>query len=84
VNLQATVDVARGFRSPSQVARVITENWCRTELYCLACEGDELAPERANSRACDFTCQNCTERYELKAAKVGAAKGSSIPATPRW
>ncbi len=69
MNLQATVDVARGFRSPSQVARVITENWCRTELYCLACEGDELAPERANSRACDFTCQNCTERYELKSGK---------------
>jgi type II restriction enzyme len=70
VNLQATVDLARGFRSPSQVARVITENWCRTQLYCLACDGDELAAEQPNSRACDFTCPTCTERYELKSSKA--------------
>jgi len=69
VNLQANIDLARAFASPSQSARIINEDWCRRELYCPACTSNQLSQCGPNTRACDFTCTNCAERFELKSGK---------------
>lgn len=56
-------------QSKSQIARVITEDWCRRELYCLACEEEHFEPTPAGSPACDFICPACKENYELKSCR---------------
>lgn len=60
------LSIAEGYKSPSQVARVVTEGWAAANLYCAACPADSLKATRANSNACDFSCPRCAERYELK------------------
>ena len=69
MNLQANVALSGGFKSPTQVARIVSEDWCRRELYCPACAAVQLTQCGPNTRACDFTCANCGERFELKSGK---------------
>ena len=69
MNLQANRALSVGFKSPTQVARIISEDWCRRELYCPACVAAQLTQCNPNTRACDFTCTNCAERFELKSGK---------------
>ncbi len=69
MNLQGRIELAAHLRSASQVAKVITEDWCNRELYCPVCDSERLLQERPNSRACDFTCAQCRERFELKSGR---------------
>lgn len=69
MNLQGRIELAAHLRSASQVAKVITEDWCNRELYCPVCDSERLLQERPNSRARDFTCACCRERFELKSGR---------------
>ena len=69
MNLQGRSELAARLRSPSQIAKVITEDWCNRELYCPVCDSERLFQECPNTRACDFTCTSCRERFELKSGK---------------
>ena len=60
------INLARGYKSPSQRARVVTEGWAAEELYCPACSQERLAPFPPNTRAIDFECQRCKQSYQLK------------------
>jgi len=68
MNLQCDINLAAGYKSRSQIARVISEDWCRRELYCPACDSDGLAPTRPNSRVRDFSCPSCNQFFELKSS----------------
>lgn len=61
--------LSKGYKSPSQITRVITEAWGSDNLFCLRCESDELRPLSANSRTADFSCLICESKYQLKASK---------------
>jgi type II restriction enzyme len=69
MNLQFTAQVAAAYGSGSQAARALSEDWCRRELYCPACDSDRLLQSRANTPAVDFTCPQCKQSYELKSSK---------------
>src|SRR5271170_1223403 len=69
MNLQFTTQVAAAYASGSQVARALSEDWCKRELYCPACDSDRLLQSRPNTPAVDFTCPRCTQSYELKSSK---------------
>ncbi len=69
MNLQGRIELAAHLHSASQVAKVVTEDWCNRELYCPVCDSERLIQERPNSRACDFTCATCCERFELKSGR---------------
>jgi len=69
MKLNGRIELANHLRSPSQIARVITEDWCANEMYCPACVSDRICRTRAGSPACDFTCPSCSERFELKSCK---------------
>ena len=69
MNLQCRAQVAAVFKSGSQVARALTEDWCRRELYCPACDSDKLLQSRPNTPAADFTCPRCTQLFELKSSR---------------
>ena len=58
------------FESPSQSARVWTENWAERELYCPACGADRLQAYPNNAPVADFFCGSCSEDYELKSQKT--------------
>jgi type II restriction enzyme len=57
------------FESPSQKARIWTEDWVRTRLYCPNC-GEPRFGQFANNRpVADFHCTSCSEEFELKSQK---------------
>lgn len=61
---------SRGLKSKSQIARVVTEEWAAANLYCVACNANGLAPTPNNTKAVDFTCNQCGGGYQLKSSRV--------------
>jgi type II restriction enzyme len=70
MNLQCRVELGHAYKAGSQIARVISEDWCRRELYCAACDSDSLLPSRANTPAVDFSCPGCNQSFQLKSLKA--------------
>jgi type II restriction enzyme len=69
MNLQCRIDLASGYKAGSQIARVLSEEWCRRELYCPACDCDQLSQSQPNSPAVDFSCAKCEQLFQLKSLK---------------
>jgi len=65
--LNLPVEVARGYKSLSQKARVITEAWTERNMYCPACMSNRLQRLRAGVEATDFVCGRCDSGFQLKA-----------------
>ena len=57
-----------GYRSASQLARVVTEQWTLTNFYCASC-GAGLSPYPASTPLYDFHSPECKERLQLKASQ---------------
>jgi type II restriction enzyme len=70
MNLQCTVELGRAYKSGSQIARVISEDWCGRELYCPACDSDQLRPAKINNPAVDFVCPVCGQPFQLKSLRA--------------
>jgi type II restriction enzyme len=58
------------YRSKAQIARVVTENWCATSMYCPACSSNALASTANNCPGIDFNCPKCGLSYQLKSSKT--------------
>ena len=61
------IGIATGYKSPAQIARVISEYWLSRNGYCLACDAESLNRSPANTKCTDFSCGSCGQNYELKA-----------------
>ena len=59
--------LAQSYTSKAQQARVVTEAWGKTELFCANCNSSSLGETPANNRAIDFVCPNCSAPFQLKA-----------------
>ena len=57
------------FESPSQKARVWTEQWVHGALFCPNCGARRFERFAANREAADFYCAACDEQFELKSQK---------------
>lgn len=68
MNLLLDPSVAEKYKSSAQKARVITENWARQNLYCLACTSESLEPLEPNAPVADYACARCKSRYQLKSS----------------
>ncbi len=66
MNLQCEPELAAAYKSRSQIARVLTEDWCARELYCAACPSNALSRAEANAATVDFFCPKCAQPYQLK------------------
>lgn len=64
----------RDYRSPSQIARVLTENWTATNMFCPRCGNLHISHFGNNKPVADFYCSACNSEYELK-SKDGNIKG---------
>lgn len=69
MNLAFETALARNYKSPSQIIRVLTENWVRKEIYCPNCGHIDINKDTNNKPASDFFCSNCKEDYELKSKR---------------
>ncbi len=74
MDLAFNTSLLAGYKSASQMARRLTEDWMAREGFCLACDADELTPTRANTPANDFVCPRCAHRYELKSFRTRPRK----------
>ncbi len=70
MNLQCRIESALSYKSASQIAGVLSEDWCSRELYCPACSSECLSPSRRNTPAIDFVCPTCNQPYQLKSSKA--------------
>lgn len=60
------MSVASGYRSPSQVARIVTEHWVEANLFCPVCGCFHLEHYKPNRPVADFFCRSCGRDFELK------------------
>jgi len=66
MDLHFDTSLSSGYKSASQIARVLTEAWFDNEMYCPACSSDELHRLPDNTKVKDFNCPECGETYQLK------------------
>ena len=64
--LSLDTNFAVGYKSKSQIARRISEQWGLNNLYCSACSSNQLTQSPNNTPAIDFVCPQCQETYQLK------------------
>lgn len=62
-------ELGDGYRSTSQAARVVTQEWVEREVECLECQEGTLAATAQNTPALDFRCDACRAPYELKSSR---------------
>ncbi|MBA3915664.1 MAG: hypothetical protein H0X25_17790 [Acidobacteriales bacterium] len=84
MDLQCAIQLAAAYKSRSQIARVLTEDWCQRELYCVACDSPRLSRERTNTPALDFRYPGCGEGFQLKSFSHLNSPASWMAPTPRW
>ncbi|MCB9261210.1 MAG: restriction endonuclease [Flavobacteriales bacterium] len=66
MNLNFDTKLAERFRSSSQIARVLSENWVKDNSYCPCCGELPLIEFENNRPVADFYCKKCSEEFELK------------------
>jgi type II restriction enzyme len=66
MDLMFNVELAKGYRSNSQIARVLSEDWVLRNSYCPNCGNHNLNIYNKNNPAADFYCRKCESDFELK------------------
>lgn len=66
MNLSLKTNLAHGYTSNSQIARLLTENWVLNNSYCPSCGEIPLNEFKNNRPVADFYCKKCSEEFELK------------------
>jgi len=64
-----TGDLAAAYRSGAQRARVVTESWGESNLYCPNCSSPKLTWLEPGHPASDYSCPACGFWYQLKSQK---------------
>lgn len=70
MNLHFNQSLAKNYKSPSQIIRVLSEDWVAKQSYCPNCNAEPLVEFANNQPVADFYCSNCDEEYELKSKKA--------------
>ena len=70
MNLNFNQNLAADYKSPSQIIRILSEDWVANQSYCPNCNAEPLAAFTNGQPVADFYCANCDEQYELKSKKA--------------
>lgn len=62
-------EVLQNYKSNSQRARVLTEKWFQTEMYCPCCLNENIQDYPNNKKASDFFCEKCKNDFQLKSSQ---------------
>ena len=74
MNLSFNISLADGYKSASQIARVLTEDWLARNMYCPICGEISIKKAEPNAPVKDYVCENCKSQYELKSKKDNTDK----------
>jgi len=66
LDLHFNTTLSKGYRSGSQISRVLTEDWLARNMYCPVCGAPVLGHYEANKPVADFFCDDCKSDFELK------------------
>lgn len=69
MNLHFNTKLSEGYKSKSQIARILTEDWVLHNSYCPNCGNIPLNEFENNRPVADFFCKGCKEEFELKSKK---------------
>lgn len=66
MNLNFDSSIISNYHSNSQKARILTENWVSSNMFCPRCGNSYVKHFENNRPVADFYCLNCHNEYELK------------------
>ena len=69
MNLRFDTSLAERYKSPSQIARVLTEDWLARNMFCPICGEVSIRRAEPNAPVKDYVCEKCKAQYELKSNK---------------
>ena len=69
MDLRLNTSLAEGYKSASQIARVLTEDWLARNMYCPICGEISIRRAEPNAPVKDFVCEHCKSQYELKSKR---------------
>ena len=70
MTLSFNSELITGYKSPSQIARILTEDWLFGNMYCPICGAEKIDKVKANAPVKDYICGRCNSQYELKSKKI--------------
>lgn len=70
MNLRFDTSLTEGYKSASQIARILTEDWLARNMYCPICGNVSIRRAEPNAPVKDYICENCKAQYELKSKKT--------------
>lgn len=73
MDLHFNQSLALGYRSGSQISRVLTEDWMERNMFCPVCGAPVLGHYEANKPVADFFCDDCKSDFELKSKESTTA-----------
>lgn len=77
MDLHFDLSLTKNYKSNSQIARVLTEEWVARNLYCPVCGQVAIRHATANAPVKDFFCEKCQSQYELKSKKIDSSNFST-------
>ncbi|MDO4567900.1 MAG: DpnI domain-containing protein [Clostridia bacterium] len=66
MNLNFNLGISSNYHSNTQIARVLTENWVKENMFCPVCGRAFIERFPNNAPVADFYCPDCKHQYELK------------------
>lgn len=66
MDLKIDAGVIAKYHSNSQIARLLTENWVKRNMYCPRCGRLHIEQFENNRPVADFFCPQCNSEFELK------------------
>lgn len=66
MDIKLNLALIEGYKSSSQISRVLTESWVKENSFCPNCSYAYLEKFPNNSPVADFYCGNCNQEFELK------------------
>lgn len=69
MDLRFNTSLAEGYKSGSQIARVLTEDWLARNMFCPICGETTIRKAEPNAPVKDYVCEHCKSQYELKSRK---------------
>lgn len=72
MDLRFNMALVQGYKSPSQIARILTEDWFERNMYCPVCGEKPIRKAEPNAPVKDYVCDTCRAQYELKSQRSRA------------
>lgn len=73
IDLNLNIALGDRYKSETQKARIISEDWAARNAFCCSC-GGSLVKGPNNARVLDLICVGCQNEFELKSTR-GALSG---------